>query len=406
MQSRPQRLHIGFFGKRNVGKSTLCNALSEQEISLVSEVAGTTTDPVEKVMELAPLGPVVLVDTAGFDDVGALGEKRVNKTRNKIHDIDIALLVLYNNHADETDKKFIEFFKEKNIPFGIVCNYRSKELYQMHAPINGFENILTTACFFEQGHLVSKQELIAFIEKLSPEQKEENLLAGIVSPLDLVVFVCPQDSGAPKGRLIMPQVQAIRSALDKHVLSLVLTEQEYASCYTYLAKNPNLVICDSQVVHAIASQTPDNVPLTTFSILMARVKADLNLLIQGVKVIQNLAVGDTVIIQEACSHHPLHEDIGRVKIPRMLEKKVGGKLNIQILAGRNFTQYSDFAKAKLIIHCGACSLTKMQTQQRILEAKSYHIPMTNYGMVLSALTGVLEKALSPFPETLAMYNQV
>lgn len=405
--TRAKRLHIGFFGRCNAGKSTLCNALSGQNVALVSEIPGTTTDPVEKVLEMLPIGPVVLHDTAGLDDESVLGALRVEKSLAVLKGVDVALLILTDTAWGEHEERLVRLLAKAAIPFAIVCNCRSKEAFataQTFRPQN--VNAPVTALWRPDGQWVGLDALRSQLVQLAPDSEEPPMLQDLLpaGKAARIILLCPQDSGAPKGRLIMPQVQAIRDALDARALCLVCTEDEYADALEAFAGKVDLVVCDSQIIHKAAPLTPKHVPLTTFSILMARLKGDLSLLVQGAAALTQLAPGDTVIIQEACSHHAQKDDIGRVKIPRLLSRMAGGPVHCPMLAGRHWSGYE--GKARAIVHCGGCALTRKEMNARLKEALALGIPMTNYGIAISLAQGVLTKALAPFPEALALWQKL
>lgn len=414
---RPQRLHIGLFGRRNAGKSSLCNALCGQEAALVSPMPGTTTDPVEKVMELAPLGPVVLLDTPGLDDAGELGAQRVARSLRAVREVDMALIVLEDCLWGLPEQTAVRALRAAGVPFGIVCNCRDAGMAGMarnwRPPAADLPaGVPLAVCRLPSGEdgaslanaaadLAEVRELLA---QLPPREDEAPLLRDLLPEGGCLILVCPQDGSAPKGRLIMPQVQAIRDALDGQALCMVVTDAGYAAALMALREPPHLVVCDSQVVAAVAAATPPAVPLTTFSILMARLKGDLPLLARGAAALRRLRPGDTVLIQEACSHHPQADDIGRVKIPRLLARLAGGEVACPMLSGRHWREYRSGQPARAVVHCGGCTLTRRQMNQRLEEAARARLPMTNYGMAISLAQGVLERVLSPFPEALEAYR--
>lgn len=409
---RPQRLHIGLFGRRNAGKSSLCNALCGQDAALVSPVPGTTTDPVEKVMELAPLGPVVLLDTPGLDDAGELGAQRVARSLRALEEVDVALVVLENSLWGPPEAQLATALQAADVPFGIVCNCRDAAAEQAARRL-GPEALALPAsvplavCRLDgaatpAGALDGVRELLV---RLRPQEEEPPLLRDLLPPRGRLILVCPQDGSAPRGRLIMPQVQAIRDALDGHALCLVVTDKECGVALESLREAPQLVVCDSQVIAPVAATVPPDIPLTTFSVLMARLKGDLSLLARGAAALHSLRPGDTVLIQEACSHHPQADDIGRVKIPRLLARLAGGDLDCRLLAGRHWQDYDAASRPRAVVHCGGCTLSRRQMTRRLLTAQRAHLPMTNYGMAISLAQGVLERVLSPFPQALAAYRE-
>lgn len=404
MQDTPKglRRHIAILGRRNAGKSSLINCLAGQEIAIVSEHAGTTTDPVEKTMELAPLGPVVLIDTAGIDDVGDLGEKRVARTLAILRRADLAVIVAEGDVWSDYERELARRLDEEHIPYLIARNkadlgplpgndWRNKSGIRKGVPV------VDTAALSGAG----KDEVIASLAAIAEAVEERSILADLVPEKGVAVLVVPLDSGAPKGRLILPQAQAIRDCLDWQRICMICTEKDYPEVYKKLAAPPDLVVCDSQVVHLVAAQTPEAVPLTTFSILMARFKGDLTSFARGAAALEKLKPGDTVLIEEACSHHAQEDDIGRVKIPRLLRKLAGGDLDIRHRQGKEIQAYDPEIKA--IIHCGACILTRRQMCQR--QGNSGGIPMTNYGMAISLAQGILRRALKSFPDALAAFEK-
>lgn len=392
------RPHIALVGRRNAGKSALLNALAGQTVSIVSETPGTTTDPVAKTMELAPLGPVVLLDTAGIDDEGALGGKRVERTQNALRGVDAALLVTDRGLWEAPERELAALLEELGIPFAVIRNKADLEADGASAPARVGEVPVSARTRAGVGAVV------AALARILPEAAlaQPPLLADLLPEGALAVLVVPLDSGAPKGRLIQPQVQTIRECLDGRASCLVTTPGEYAAMLARLAVPPALVICDSQVVRETVAATPPEVPLTTFSILMARLKGDLAELAAGAAALAGLAPGDTVVIQEGCSHHPQADDIGRVKLPRLLRALAGGEVKTVVAAGTEFFAYPEGAKA--VIHCGGCVITRRQMLGRMAAARSRGLAMTNYGVALSLGQGVLERALGPFPEALAAYR--
>lgn len=402
------RAHIAILGRRNAGKSTFINALSGQNVSIVSSQPGTTTDPVEKTMELAPIGPVVLIDTAGMDDTGSLGEMRVARSMDIVKRSDVCVIVCARDEWTSYEEDIARILDEKKIPYIILRNQNDEfgkmpmkkaGLWRNEHSINQDIPIIDA----DIARQINKGELASLLRQILQGNNSPSAVANDLLPSDgLAVLVVPLDSGAPKGRLILPQVQTIRDILDANKFSLLATEQQYSKVFRMLASPPDLVICDSQVVDLVAAQTPPEVPLTTFSILMARLKGDLKEMALGARALQTLQPGDSVLIQEACSHHPQEDDIGRTKIPRLLQKVAGGKLDIEWSAGKELVNYNkDF---KVIVHCGACVITKTQMLARISEAARKNIPITNYGMAISFARGILERVLSPFPDALKAFR--
>jgi [FeFe] hydrogenase H-cluster maturation GTPase HydF len=416
------RLHIGLFGRRNVGKSSLLNALTRQQVSIVSDVPGTTTDPVEKPMELLPLGPVLFIDTAGIDEQnghdgpngqGSLGALRVEKTRQALERTEIAVLVAEPEVWGEFEEGLLGDFRARQTPALVVFNKidtvaPSSELPSSELPsseliarlrASGLRVVLASA--------VSGQGLddvrAALLDLTPPEFIDSPPLAGdLVGPGELALLVVPIDKEAPKGRLILPQVQTIRDLLDSDALCMVVKERELRTALERLKTPPKLVITDSQAFLKVAADTPDEVPLTSFSILMARFKGDLAAQVEGALAVEKLRSGDRVLIAEACTHHPIGEDIGRVKIPRWLTQYTGVKLDFVPTQGRDFP--ADLASYKLVIHCGACMWNRRQMLSRILLCRQAGVPITNYGLVIAYSLGIFARALGPFPQALSCYR--
>lgn len=397
------RLHIGIFGRRNVGKSSLMNALTGQQAAIVSSQPGTTTDPVEKAMELSPLGPVLFVDTAGLDDEGPVGELRAGRSLDVLARTDLALLVTGDGQFGQFEQTLADLLAEKNIPFVVVVNKTDL------APLSpAFEASLREKGLAVQGVSASDGSGLGGLKSLliekSPEQwfEEPRLLGDLVPPGGLAVLVVPIDLGAPKGRLILPQVQAIRDILDSDASCLVVKERELADALENLPRRPDIVVCDSQVVLKASADTPREIPLSTFSILMARFKGDLPALAAGAAAIDTLAPGDRVLIAEACTHHPLADDIGRVKIPRWINQYAGGGVEAVLASGKDYPE--DLESFKVVIHCGGCVITRRHMLSRMHAAKAAGVPVTNYGVAISRLQGVLERALEPFPAALEAFR--
>ena len=398
------RLHIGLFGRRNSGKSTLMNALIGQSISIVSEQPGTTTDPVEKTVELAPLGPVVFIDTAGFDDEGTLGELRVKKTRAVLERVDIGLVVVGEHGLGPFERELIRTLRHAETPLIVVFNKTdlAAPAPDTRAPLQPEE--METVCISAL-HGLGIDELKEALFRQVPERclDEPPLISDLIHPGDLVVLVVPIDLGAPKGRLILPQVQTLREILDRDAVSLMLKEHELASTLSRLNQKPHLVVCDSQVVLKVAADTPPDIRMTTFSILMARFKGDMQGLAEGAGALSRLKPGDRVLIAEACAHHPLADDIGRVKIPRWLRQHAGGDLTIDVKSGQDFPD--DLTPYALIVQCGGCTVTRKQILMRQYRAACQGVPMTNYGMAISVSQGVIARALECFPAALDAYRR-
>ena len=389
------RKYISIVGRRNVGKSSFMNALTGQEISIVSDVPGTTTDPVYKSMELYPVGPVTLIDTPGLDDVGELGEKRVQKALKAFYKSDAGILVV-DDFPGEYEKRISEIFKELEIPFIVVVNKadilgeKAQTVAQEYEKAFGVRTFVVSALNKEGLENIGKT-----LNQIIPSDEELPFIPEFVDAGDIVVLVVPIDLGAPKGRLIMPQVHAIREILDREAVAVVAKERELRYTIEKLSEPPHLVITDSQAVMKVVSDIPEDVPLTTFSILEANYRGDIRYFVESVYKIEELQDGDTVIIMEGCTHRPLTEDIGRVKIPRWLVNHTGANLNFKIWAGVDLPEYEEVADAKLVIHCGGCVNTRNQMMRRVRMFKRLGIPMTNYGIVISYMHGVLERALAP-----------
>ncbi|QUA52255.1 [FeFe] hydrogenase H-cluster maturation GTPase HydF [Aristaeella lactis] len=382
-----ERTHIGFFGARNAGKSSLVNAVTGQELAVVSDVKGTTTDPVRKAMELLPLGPVVIIDTPGFDDEGALGLERVKKTREILRTCDIAVLVVdAGTGMKETDRELESLIRERNIPFLVVWNKTDLAAAQP-APEGAAEASSLTG--------TGITELKERLARLVPEKEERKLIGDLVSPGDLCVLVCPIDESAPKGRLILPQQQVIRDLLDHGALPLVCRDTELETVLKKPGISPAMVITDSQAFKTVNAIVPDSIPLTSFSILMARYKGFLDTAVEGISAAKGLRDGDKVLLAEGCTHHRQCNDIGTVKIPRWLRQYTGRDLTVETCSGREFPE--DLSPYRLVIHCGGCMLTENAVQARMAQAVSQGIPFTNYGIAIAFMTGTLERSLRLFP---------
>jgi [FeFe] hydrogenase H-cluster maturation GTPase HydF len=394
------RLHIAFFGRRNVGKSSLLNALTRQQVSIVSPVAGTTTDPVEKPMELLPLGPVLFIDTAGIDDTGELGALRVRKTQEVLERTDVAILVAEAGVWGNFEEEILRELAIRKTPTVVVFN-KADAGKPDAVLLAGLKEqklcVVETSAIHGSGLPELRQALLDsapsdFID--SPA-----ILGDLIGPGELAVLVVPIDKEAPKGRLILPQVQAIRDLLDSDACCLVVKERELRNALDRLKAPPKLVVTDSQAFLKVAADTPRDVPLTSFSILMARFKGDLLAQVQGALAIENLRRDDRVLIAEACTHHPIGEDIGRVKIPRWLTQYAGEKLQFQHVQGHDFP--ADLSPYKLVIHCGACMWNRREMLSRILRCQHAGVPITNYGLTIAYSLGIFERALEPFPAALA-----
>ncbi|CDF57367.1 [FeFe] hydrogenase H-cluster maturation GTPase HydF [Thermobrachium celere] len=385
---KANRLHIAIFGRRNAGKSSLINAITGQEIALVSDYAGTTTDPVYKAMELLPIGPVVIIDTAGIDDEGEVGELRVKKTREVLDKTDLALLVFSAENTDlSMEKEWYSLLKERKIPTIGVVNKIDVEDLDLEVLKNEFDLPFVKVSAKEKINIGKLKEAI---QQYAPEDYERKTILGdVVKRKDLVVLVAPQDIQAPKGRLILPQVQVIRDILDNDALALTVKDSELTDILSALNRKPDLVITDSQVFEKVNGILDKDIPLTSFSILMARYKGDLKILIEGAKAIDTLKDGDKVLIAEACTHHPLQGDIGREKLPNWLRQRTGANLDITVNAGVDFPE--DLTKYKLIIHCGACMFNRKQMMTRIIRAREQNVPITNYGVAIAYMNGILDR---------------
>lgn len=391
---RGERLIITLLGNRNSGKSSLINALTGQEIAIVSDTPGTTTDPVDKRYELLPLGPVTFYDTAGLDDVGELGAKRIEATQRVLYRTDMALFVNDGQPFSPSELATLKRLREMKIPFCVVFN--KQDLGQPDAANIAWceEHAIPWIALsaLKKENIVPAKELLI---KLAPEHMKEDrsILGDTVQAGDRVILVTPIDSAAPKGRLILPQVQVLRELLDKAAVALVVREFELMAALQSLKRDPELVITDSQAILEVARDLPAHVPLTTFSILFARYKGDLDALVQGIRQIDKLRDGDKVLIAEACSHHVQKDDIGRVKLPRWISSHTGKRLEFEVYSGHDFpANLEDYA---LVIHCGACMLNQMEMSRRIVEAQRRGVPITNYGLTISRVQGLFERAIAP-----------
>lgn len=380
-----ERTHIAFFGRRNVGKSSVINAVTGQSLSIVSAEKGTTTDPVKKSMELLPLGPVVIIDTAGIDDEGALGEKRVKKSLETLNITDIAVLVT-DGEPSEYDEKLVEEFKKRNIPY-ILC-YNKSDLKR--AEVKGKNEINVSAKTGEG--INGLKELIGHFAV----KKDKPLVSDLISAGDTVVLVTPIDSAAPKGRLILPQQMVLRDVLDSHAVALAVQDDELETALSCLSSPPRLVICDSQVFGKVAKIVPENVPLTSFSIVMLRYKLGIETAFKASEALDLLKAGDMVLISEGCTHHRQCDDIGTVKLPGWLENFAGAKLDFSFTSGGEFPE--DVSKYKLVVHCGGCMLNDAAMRARAEICSAQGVPFTNYGVVISKIHGILERALKIFEE--------
>lgn len=391
---KSNRLHLAFFGKTNTGKSSLLNKIASQNVSIVSEIAGTTTDVVEKSMELLPIGPVTFLDTAGIDDVSQLGEKRIEKTLNVLNRTDIGIIVCDWNGFDKYEKDLIQKLNELEIPFIVIINKTDIQKISPEKEIkikNLTQNapIITTSAKTDNDFIFNFKNTIV---RLLPEDfvNSPQIAGDLIPPKSTVILVVPIDKAAPKGRLILPQVQTIRDLLDSNCITIVVKENELKNALDNLKTPPALVITDSQAFKKVSEIVPETIPLTSFSILFARLKGDLNEFVKGADAIKNLKDGDKVLILESCTHHAIEDDIGRVKIPRWLKEKTGKNLVIENFAGHDFPEISEYA---LVIHCGACMTNRREILSRIIIANENGIPITNYGIVISYCLGILPRAI-------------
>ena len=382
-----ERTHVGFFGARNAGKSSLVNAVTNQALSVVSDVLGTTTDPVRKAMELLPLGPVMIIDTPGFDDEGALGSERVKKTREILRTCDIAVLVADGSRGmNDTDMELISLFEERKIPYLVAWN-KNDLVSEMPVP----DGAVAVSSLTGEGIDDFKEKLA----RLVPQRKERYLAADLVNAEDLCVLVCPIDESAPKGRLILPQQQTIRDLMDKGAIPVVCRDTELKALLDKPGITPAIVITDSQAFKTVSAIVPDEIPLTSFSILMARYKGFLETAVKGISAVKALNDGDKVLMAEGCTHHRQCNDIGTVKIPRWLKGFTGKELIIETCSGNEFPD--DLTPYRLVIHCGGCMLTENAVLARMDEAIKQNVPFTNYGIAIAFMTGALERSLRVFP---------
>ena len=407
--TRGERIHIGIFGKRNAGKSSVINAITGQKLSIVSDVCGTTTDPVLKAMELLPLGPVVVIDTPGIDDEGELGKLRVQKTYQMLNKTDIAVIVIDLNEKNNNDMShkildddisLINEIKKRNISYIIVLNkidliktdLKENQVYKKLLEIVPENKIIGISAKANK-NIYELKELIA---KQAPSDESKFQIVGdLLDPSDFVVLVVPIDKAAPKGRLILPQQQTIRDILESDATAIVVKEYELRDTLASLGKKPKIVITDSQVFAKVSADTPKDILLTSFSILFARYKGDLEELVKGAKAIESLNDGDTVLLSEGCTHHRQCDDIGRVKIPRWIMQHCGKRLNFEFSSGVEFPY--DLSKYKMIVHCGGCTLNAREMKYRIKCAQDQNIPITNYGILIAYMQGILHRTVEAFP---------
>lgn len=389
---KSMRLHIGIFGKTNVGKSSILNRITSQDVSIVSEIAGTTTDVVEKSMELLPVGPVTFLDTAGINDDTILGEKRLEKTLAVINRTDVGVIVCDYNGIDDYERDLMHKFDELKIPYLVIVNKCDIKQPTTEFPFNDMKNIIYTSVVQDKNLVFKFKEALV---KLLPDDfvNSPKIVTDLIPPKSTVILVIPIDKEAPKGRIILPQVQTLRDLLDGDCLSYVVKESELALALENLKTPPSLVVTDSQAFKTVSEIVPENIPLTSFSILFARLKGDLDAFENGAKAIENLKDGDKVLILESCTHHAIDDDIGRVKIPNWLKKKTGKDLIIENYSGHDFPEISEYS---LVIHCGACMTNRREVLSRILVANKKQIPITNYGIVISYCLGILPRAMEIF----------
>lgn len=385
------RIHIGFFGRRNAGKSSVVNAVTGQELSVVSDVKGTTTDPVTKAMELLPMGPVLIIDTPGFDDEGSLGELRVRKTKQILNKTDVAILVVDATEGlSAVDEELIRIFKEKKLNYIIVYNKCDLIDVKTMIKLSSEENAVLVSAT-DRKNIDQLKEKISLMADVG---EERFLVRDLVKAKDIVVLVTPIDASAPKGRLILPQQQVIRDLLEADAVTVVIKENEVADTLAMLGKKPKMVITDSQAFKVVAESTPKDIPLTSFSILMARYKGFLDTAVNGAMSIDMLEEGDKILISEGCTHHRQCEDIGTVKLPRWLEAYTGKKFNYEFTSGGTFPE--DLSPYKVIIHCGGCTLTERELTYRMKCAVDQGVPFTNYGTVIALTQGILARSVEMF----------
>ncbi|WP_306536604.1 [FeFe] hydrogenase H-cluster maturation GTPase HydF [Megasphaera sp.] len=384
-----ERVHIGFFGRRNAGKSSVVNAVTGQNLSIVSDTKGTTTDPVYKAMELLPLGPVVIIDTPGIDDVGALGEERVRRTKQVLNKTDIAVVIVDGTEGlAPADEEVLRLIRSKGLPYIIV--YNKADLVKTAAEAD--DHTIHVSALTGDGIYELKEKLA----RLKPADAEAPIVSDLIHSGDMVVLVVPIDSAAPKGRLILPQQQTIREILDSNSAAIVVKEDELPHTLSCFTKKPSLVITDSQVFGRVSADTPDDIRLTSFSILMARHKGLLESAVRGVTAVDKLKDGDKVLIAEGCTHHRQCDDIGTVKIPRWLKEYTGKDISIETFSGRDFPE--DLSPYALVIHCGGCMLNGREVGYRMKTAADQAVPITNYGIAIAYMKGILWRSLSVFPD--------
>ena len=390
-----ERIHIGIFGRRNAGKSSLVNALTNQKLAIVSDIKGTTTDPVYKAMELLPLGPVVFIDTPGIDDDGELGSQRVKASYRVLAKTDIALIVADGNTLAHEDNALIEKIKSKKIPY--VIAYNKCEKFPDFKPVGKNEIAVSAA---EDINIKELRKLIA--KQYASEENKIRLIADIINPGDLVVLVVPIDSAAPKGRLILPQQQVLRDVLDTGAMAVVCREHELKETLEKLGTKPSVVVTDSQAFGFVSKVVPKDIRLTSFSILMARYKGVLAQTAAGVLALDKLSDGDTILIAEGCTHHRQCDDIGTIKLPKWISEYTDKKLEFKFSSGTEFPE--ELSEYKLVVHCGACMLNEREVKYRLAYAEEQGIPMTNYGILIAYVHGILKRSVEPFPEIADMFK--
>ena len=401
-----ERVHIGFFGKRNAGKSSVMNAVTGQDLAVVSEVKGTTTDPVYKSMELLPLGPVVMMDTPGIDDEGELGKLRVKKSYQVLNKTDAAVLVIDGlSGASEEDAAMLKKIRKKQIPYTVVLNKQdlaSEEIKEQTIQMLGIgrEQLLSVSAADGTG-INELKERIAQIAK--PEELERRIIGDMISPSDFIVLVVPIDSAAPKGRLILPQQQTIRDILEADAVSVVIKEDRVRETIESLGKKPRLVITDSQAFETVAADTPEDILLTSFSILFARYKGNLEMAVKGVTTLHKLKNGDKILISEGCTHHRQCDDIGTVKIPRWIREYTGKEIQFETTSGTQFPD--ELGEYKLIVHCGGCMLNEREMKYRLSCAEDQGVPITNYGILIAYIKGILKRSVELFPEISSLLEE-
>lgn len=391
------RVHISFFGKRNVGKSSLLNSVTGQNISVVSDVLGTTTDPVKKAMELLPLGPVMIIDTPGFDDEGALGELRVEKTREILSKTDVAVLVVDSQgELDEREREFIALAEEKKLPL-IIAHNKSDLLGEI--PETKDNNIWVSAV--DRININELKELLAGLSKSA--KNERKIVSDLLDKGDVVVLVTPIDESAPKGRLILPQQQTIRDILDKGCIAVVTQVEELSKTLESLKNPPKMVITDSQAFEKVSSLVPESIPLTSFSILFARYKGNLPAQIKGAAVLSKLGDSDKVLIAEGCTHHRQCGDIGTVKMPMWIRRHSGKNPEFHFTSGGEFPK--DLSEYRLVVHCGGCMLNEAEIKHRVMTAEKANVPVVNYGVAIAQMNGILNRSLELFPDVLKLLDE-